>query len=437
MNILINFGMSAVLAFVLAVWVALPWQVIVALVVLLGLWMLLARKGRQTSVVTSVGLSTLLERSGSSAVIVVGISGVVGVLVALLAMAEGYTETLKAGGSADTAIVMRGASASEAMSVLDHDSIKIISQAPGIARDGKGNPLASPELVVATSVPLKSREANADGSVQFRGVGDQIFSVRPNVKIIAGRSFNPGMRELIVGKGAMRLFDGLTPGHEVRLGSQAWTVVGVFQSGDVLESEIWGDANVVADTYRRGSSRAAVTVRLANSQQFHTFKNALEANPQLKINVSTTADYFAKQSEAVTKIIRAVGIAVGAIMAIGATFGALNTMFASVESRTREIATLRAIGFSGLPVVVGVMLETALLALTGGLVGGMLDWLLFNGHNVSTMAGAIGNLSFPMLVTPALLWTGLKWALALGFIGGLFPAVRAARLPVAKALREL
>jgi putative ABC transport system permease protein len=212
----------------------------------------------------------------------------------------------------------------------------------------------------------------------------------------------------------------------------------LFATGDALESEIWADGNVVADTYRRGGSRTSVTARLADPQAFKTLKAALEANPQLQVDVSTTLDYFSKQSEGVTKVLRVIGITVGTIMAIGAMFGALNTMFAAVAARAREIATLRAIGFSGVPVVVAVMLETMLLALMGGVLGGLLAWLIFDGYGASTMAaGSVGKLSFALRVSPELLWTGLKWALAIGFIGGLFPAVRAARLPVTTALREL
>ncbi len=205
-----------------------------------------------------------------------------------------------------------------------------------------------------------------------------------------------------------------------------------------LDSELWADANVVADAYRRGSSRNSVTVKLADPHGFDAFKAALEADPRLKVDVDTTLDYFSKQSEGTTKMIKAIGITVGAIMAIGAIFGALNCMFAAVAARAREIATLRAIGFRGLPVVVAIMLETMLLALIGGLLGGALAWLIFNGYTASTLAaGSVGKLSFEFSVTPALLWNGLKWALAIGFIGGLFPAVRAARLPVTTALREL
>jgi putative ABC transport system permease protein len=434
-----NLLLTLLLAVFLAVWVVLPWPGAVLLLALLGLWMAFTRRGRQAASVAGVGLSTLRQRLGSSAVIVVGIAGVVGVLVALLAMAEGYSETLRATGSEDTAIVMRGASASEVASGLDHDSVTLIPQAPGVARDPKGEPLASPELVVAANLPLRGGQGdNDEGSVQLRGVGDQAFTVRPQIKIIEGRRFKPGLRELIAGKGAARQFEGLVPGREVKLGNQKWVVAGIFASGDAMESEVWGDANVVADTYGRGSGRASVTVRLSDRHAFESFKSALDSNPQLKVDVSTTADYFSKQSERMTQVIRIMGITVGVIMAIGAMFGALNTMFAAVTARAREIATLRAIGFAGLPVVVAVMLETMLLALAGGVIGGAIAWALFNGYAASTMAaGSVGQLSFQLHVTPALLWTGLKWALAIGFIGGLFPAVRAARMPVTAALREL
>jgi len=404
----------------------------------LTIWMLLSRQGRQAVSITSVGISTLRQRLGMSSVIVVGIAGVVAVLVALLAMSDGYRETLNKTGSADTAIVMRGASASEVMSVLDHDSVTLIPQAVGIAKDAKGQPIASPELVVAANLPLKGGSADDEGSVQLRGVGEQAWAVRPNLKIIEGRKFNPGMRELIVGKGAAKQFAGLEPGHEIRLGSQMWTVVGVFASGDAMDSEVWGDAGVVADTYRRGSSRASVTAKLADPKAFDVFKTELEANPQLKVDVSTTLDYFSKQSEGMSTFLTVIGIVVGSIMAIGAIFGALNCMFAAVAARAREIATLRAIGFRGLPVVVAVMLETMLLALLGGLIGGVLAWLIFNGYSASTLAaGTVGKLSFELKVSAELLWVGLLWALTIGFIGGLFPAVRAARLPVTTALREL
>lgn len=438
MKFLKNLGLVLLLVLVLVAWVMLPWAGALGLAVLLALWMFLTRRGAQARSVTGVGVSTLPQRIGSSAVIVVGIAGVVGVLVALLAMAEGYSETLRKSGSEDTAIVLRGASAAEVASVMTRDDITQIGQAPGVAKSAKGEPLLSAETVVAANLPVKGTKTDEEGSVQMRGVGDEAFAVRPQVKIVAGRKFQPGLKELIVGQGAARQFEGMEPGKQIRLGSQMWTVTGVFASGDSMESELWADAPVVAETYRRGASRNSVTVKLTDAKAFKEFKAALEANPQLKVDATTTLAFFAKQSEQMTKILRIIGIVVGSIMAVGAVFGALNTMFAAVATRAREIATLRAIGFPGLPVVVAVMLETMLLAAIGGIIGGGIAYLIFNGHAASTMAaGSVGKLSFELRVSGQLLWEGLKWALAIGFIGGLFPAVRAASLPVTTALREL
>lgn len=438
MNFLKRLGLVLLVVIVLVAWVMLPWFGALGLAVLLALWMLLSRRGAQARSVTSVGVSTLPQRLGSSAVIVVGIAGVVGVLVALLAMAEGYAETLRKSGSEDSAIVLRGASAAEVASVLTRDDITQIAQAAGVAKSAKGEPLVSAETVVAANLPVKGTTTDEEGSVQVRGVGDEAFAVRPQVKIVAGRKFQPGLKEMIVGQGAARQFEGLEPGKQIRLGSQIWTVTGIFASGDSMESELWADAPVVAETYRRGASRNSVTVKLTGADAFKDFKAALDANPQLKVDATTTLAFFAKQSEQMTKILRIIGIVVGTIMAIGAVFGALNTMFAAVATRAREIATLRAIGFPGLPVVVAVMLETMLLAALGGLIGGGIAYLLFNGHAASTMAaGSVGKLSFELRVSGQLLWEGLKWALAIGFIGGLFPAVRAASVPVTTALREL
>ncbi len=438
MKFLKNLALLLFTAVVLVAWVMLPWQGVLALLLLLSLWLLLFRVGAQTRSVALVGISTLTQRIGSSAVIVVGIAGVVGVLVALLAMAEGYAQTLRNSGGLDTAIVLRGASAAEVASVLSRDDVVQISQATGVARNDKGEPLVSGETVVAANLPVKGSKSGEEGSAQMRGVGDVAFAVRPHLLVVEGRRFQPGLRELVVGKGAVRQFAGLDVGAQIKLGNQPWTVVGVFASGDAMESELWADANVVNDSYQRGSGRNSVTVKLSSAAAFKDFNAALQANPQLKVDASTTLDFFAKQSEKMTQVLRVIGITVGAIMAVGAVFGALNTMFAAVASRAREIATLRAIGFGGLPVVVAVMLETMLLALMGGAMGGGLAWLLFNGFEASTMAaGSVGKLSFSLLVSPGLLWEGIKWALGIGFVGGLFPAVRAASLPVTAALREL
>ena len=436
MAFLRNALLVLVTALVLAAWVVIPVQGAAVLALLLALWLVFTRSGTQARSVAAVGISTLGQRLGSSAVIVVGIGGVVAVLVSLLAMREGYSETLRRTGGPDSAIVMRGASAAEVGSLLENEDVVQIVQAPQIARDAEGKPLASDEIVAAANLPVLRGGPDDEGSVQVRGVGERAWAVRPSVKIVSGRTFQPGLRELIAGRGAASEFAGLSVGREIHLGAQPWTVVGIFSSGDALESEIWGDARVVADTYRRGARRNSVTVRLADAASFAAFKTGLETNPQLKVEAQTTLEYFEKQSETLRKILTVIGVVVGSIMAIGATFGALNTMFATVAARAREIATLRAIGFSGLPVVAAVLLETMLLALLGGLLGGVLAYILFDGYSASTLAGT-GKLSFALRVSPGLLWTGIQWALAIGFVGGLFPAARAARLPVAAALREL
>ena len=434
-KVLRGLGLFLLVVAGIAVWLASPWFVLLGLAVVFVLWLLFTRRGHQAGSVTQVGLSTLRQRIGASSVIVIGIAGVVAVLVAMLAMAEGYRATLQASGGEDSAIVLRGASAAEVMSTLDHESVNVIGQAPGIARDAQNRPLVSPELVVAANLPSRGGKPDEDGSVQLRGIGEAAWAVRPDVKVIAGRKFASGRREVMAGTGAQRQFIGLEPGKQIKLGAQTWDVVGVFHSGDAMDSELWADADVVATTYRRGSTRTSVTAKLVDAKAFKGFKSAVESDPRLDVDANTTLAYFSKQSEGMTKVIRIIGIVVGAIMAIGAVFGALNTMFATVATRAREIATLRAIGFRGVPVVVAVMLETMLLALLGGVIGGLIAWLIFNGFTASTIAGGVGQLTFQFDVSPAVLWTGIKWALAIGFIGGLFPALRAARLPVTEALR--
>lgn len=431
-------GLGLVLLLIVGVivWSMLPWHIVLGLVIALMLWLGLSRRGRQTLSITGVGISTLRQRVGASLVVVVGIAGVVGVLVAMLAMGEGFQNTLLQTGSDDTAIVLRGGSSAELNSVLDRDSINVIEQAPGVARGSNGKPLASAEQSVIANLP-KRNDPTVDANVAIRGVGDEAWALRPNVEIIQGRRFKPGLRELVVGQGAIRQFAGIEVGKQLRLAGQDWTVVGEFASGDSHDSELWGDAQTVASAYRRGSSAQSVTVRLTSAQTYDAFKAALSSDPRLKVEVSTTREYFNRQSETLTKVIRVVGITVGVIMAIGAIFGALNTMFAAVAARSREIATLRAIGFRGVPVVVSVLMETMLLALLGGVLGGLISWLIFNGYTASTLGSNFSQVVFQFEVSPQLLWMGIKWAMAIGFIGGLFPAVRAARLPVTTALREL
>ncbi|MBV8125944.1 MAG: ABC transporter permease [Burkholderiaceae bacterium] len=438
MKWLLRLALNLVLCMVLAAWIALPALGVAVLAAVLAAALVATRRGRQALSVAQVGLSTLTERLGSSAVIVIGIAGVVGVLVALLAMGEGYRQTLSGTGNEDTAMVLRGGSGAEVASVLARDSVVQITDAAGIAHDAGNRPLASPEIVVAANLHVRGGLPDDVGSVQLRGVGEQGFAVRPGLHLVEGRRFTPGLRELVVGRGALRQFDGLQVGKTVQLGSNPWTVVGVFDSGDAMDSELWGDANVVADAYRRGASRTSVVARLQNPAAMNTLKAALADNPQLSVDATTTLEFYAKQSEGIVKVLRIIGMVVGSIMGVGAVFGALNTMFAAVAARAREIATLRAIGFGGMPVVAAILMETLLLALVGGIVGGLVAWILFDGYSASTMAaGSVGKLSFALRVTPELMWTGIKWALAIGFIGGLFPAVHAANMSPAAALRQL
>ncbi|HEY2036281.1 MAG TPA: ABC transporter permease [Steroidobacteraceae bacterium] len=415
--------------------VALPAWVILAGVVILGAWLALTHTGRQAWSATTVGIATIPQRLGSSSVVVVGIAGVVGVLVAMLAMADGFRSTLQQTGSDDTAIMLRAGSQTEINSVVDSDTTHIVAEEPQVMRDAHGRQIASPEIVVDASIPKKG--STLDANVEVRGVGEQVWELHPRLRLIGGRRFSPGLRELIVGKNAAREFAHTSIGSKLELNGDPWTVVGEFATGDAHDSELWADANVVATTYHRGNSTSSVTVRLTSARLFDAFKAAITSNPQLKLEVQTTRTYYNAQSEALTKLIRVLGTTIALIMAIGAVFGALNTMYAAIATRTREIATLRAIGFRGAPVVVSVLIETLLLAFAGGVVGAGIAWALFDNYTASTLGANFSQVVFEFRVTPALLASGLKWALAIGFIGGLFPALRAARMPVTDGLREL
>lgn len=432
MRWLANLGVVLALAAGLAVWIALPWFGVLAVAAVLAAWLLLSRRGQQTLAVASVGVSSLPQRWGASSVIVVGIAGVVGVLVAMLAMGEGFEATLNRTGNETTAIILRGGSQAETNSVITRDQVPLIGQLDGIARSREGRPLVSPEL--SQVVSLVTRADGTDANAQLRGVGAMAWELRPQVRIVEGRRFEPGRRELVVGRGAREQYVGLEVGRTLELANQPWTVVGVFESGDSHESELWADAEVLGPTYQRTAFQS-VTVKLDGKRGLARLKAAMAADPRLKLDVETTRHYYNKQSAGLTRLIQILGTVVGAIMAVGAVFGALNTMYAAVAARAREIATLRAIGFRGLPVVVAVMLETMLLALLGGLIGALLAWLVFNGYTASTLSGNFSQVVFQFQVGPELVWTGLKWALGIGLVGGLFPALRAARLPVTEALR--
>jgi putative ABC transport system permease protein len=423
----------AVLLLAIGAWIVLPWQGALIVVAVLAAWLLATRTGRLALEATRIGIASLPQRWGASSVIVIGIAGVVAVLVAMLAMGEGFEATLDAAGNEDTAIVLRTGSKVESNSVIERSLVPMLATLPGIERDAEGHPLLSAEVSQVVSLP--SRADGSDANVQFRGIGPAAFLVRGNVRILEGRAPGTGMRELIVGRGAQAQFRGLEVGNTLMLGNQQWSVVGSFATGDAYESELWGDAETVATTYRRPAWQS-VLVRTGKAG-FESFKTAVAADQRLKLDVLTTRDYFAQQSGQLKTLLDVLGTVIGAIMAIGAAFGALNTMYAAVATRAREIATLRAIGFRGLPVVTAVMLETLLLALLGGLLGGLLAWLAFNGNSASTLGNNFSQVVFQFQVSADLLWTGLKWALGIGLVGGLFPALRAARLPIVEALREV
>jgi putative ABC transport system permease protein len=435
----VKIGVALLMLLVIALAVGLlvlsPWWMLPGFVLLLALWLALTRTGRQTWSVTEVGLATIPQRLGAASVVILGIAGVVGVLVAMLAMAVGFEATLRQTGDDSTVIALRAGSQTELNSVITHDTADLIAQQPQVLRDAKGQPIASPELVVVASLPKRSN--GLDANVEIRGVGEHAWELHPNVRMIAGRRFTPGLRELIAGKGARTQFTGLDVGSALRLSGQSWTVVGEFESGDAHDSEVWGDADVVGSAYRRGGSTTSVTARLISPQALAALKANLAADPRLQVDAKTTRAYYNEQSEELARLIRVLGTVVGAIMAVGAVFGALNSMYAAVAARAREIATLRAIGFRGVPVIVSVLIETMLLALLGGAIGACVAWLLFNNYTASTLGENFSQVVFDFKVSPALMWSGLKWALAIGFVGGLFPAVRAARIAVTEGLREL
>jgi len=388
---------------------------------------------KQLIAVISMSLQTVPQRLGASSVIVIGIAGVVAVLVSVLAMGVGFQHTLADSGRDDRVIILRGGSDAELNSNLTRTDIATISNAPGLAKDAAGKALLSSELVTVVNVP--KLDTGTDANVTMRGVGLKLAEVRPEVKIVSGRMFRPAVRELIAGVGAAKLFRGLAVGSVLRLRNADWTVTGIFSSnGDVRESELLADVDTVGSSIERTGYSSAVGL-LTSAAAFTAFKDSLTSDPQLTVDVQREREYYAKQSAGLTKTINIVGTTVAVIMAIGAMFGALNTMYSAVATRGLEIATLRAIGFGAFPVLFGVIIESLLLSLLGGVIGASLAWLFFNGHTVSTLGAAFAQVVFQLRVTPALIITGIVWACIIGLLGGFFPALRAARLPVAEALR--
>jgi putative ABC transport system permease protein len=390
----------------------------------------------QIGSITKFGLLSIPQRRGAVAATVIGIAGVVAVLVGVLSIAAGFKQAMSVSAAPDGAVVLRSGADSEMVSGLGRSETRLIAEAPGVARNDQGS-LASAELFVIINLP--KRTTGTDANVPMRGVENAAWRVRDNMKIVEGRMFDWGKNEIIVGRGAAREFAGLEVGSTLKVGRYEWPVVGIFTAnGGAAESEIWADAKVLQDAYHRGDSFQSVYVRLNSPGAFPQFKDSLTSNPQLSVKVVRQSDYYIEQSEVITRLITTLGVLIASLMAVGAVFGALNTMYSAVAARTREIATLRALGFGGSAVVVSLMLESLLLALAGGVIGGGLAYVAFNNFHTSTMNWqSFSQVTFAFRVTPELLVRGIVWSALIGLAGGLFPAIRAARLPIASGLREL
>jgi len=391
---------------------------------------------QQIFAVTWLNLRNLPQRIGSSVVAVIGVAAVVLVFAAVLSMAKGFERTMISAGSDDTAIIMRDGATSELTSGLSNEQVLIIADAPGVLKDGDDS-VMSAELYVV--VDVKKRTSNTDANVPFRGIQAGAFDVRKDVKLVEGRMFVEGRNEIIVGRSAQQEFVGLETGSTIRFGQSDWDIVGTFEAGgSVSESELWTDVRVLQGAYRRGNSFQSVRVKLQSEDSLDVLRTTLEDDPRINPDVMTEKEYYAGQAEGLSRFIKIVGYPLTILMAIGAVFGALNSMYSSVSVRGKEIATLRALGFGPISVLVSTMIESTLLALIGGVLGGTIAYLVFNGFQVSTLNGpSFSQVVFDFAVTPDLLVNGLYAALIIGAFGGLFPAIRAARLPVAQALREL
>jgi putative ABC transport system permease protein len=386
----------------------------------------------QTREIVMMNLRSIPDRLAPSLVIVIGIAGVVGVLVALLSMSSGLKQTLGGSGRDDMAVITRGGSQGELSSFLTIASMTLIKQDRAIARGNDGLPLASGELIVITEVPRPGQSTGAN--VTLRGVESVGFALRPDFTMVDGRRFRPGVQEIIVGDGAAQQFEGLAIGNQLRFRGGTWTIVGHFRSGDAYDSELWTDRETLQGAFGRAGV-SSLLVQLRGTNDLDPLKDRLTADPQLDVDVRTQRDYYTGQSEGLTSVIGWLAGIVATIMAFGAVFGALNTMYSAVSARTREIGTLRALGFGALPVVASVMAESLLLSLCGGVLGAVIAYLAFNGYAVSTLGGGFTQVAFQFAVTPGLVMLGVTLALGIGFIGGLAPAVRAARIPVTEALR--
>lgn len=389
----------------------------------------------QIVALTVFNLKTMVDRRGWVGSALLGMAFVVAVVVGVLSIGQGFDRTMRETGSPSRAIVLRSGADGEMMSVLLKNDTRVIQEAPAVATAGDVA-LVSPELFVIINLPKHS--TGTDANVPLRGVTPPAFGVHDEVKVVEGRPFVWGRNEVIVGRAAQREFSGLDVNSKLRLGQNDWTVVGAFTAdGNSTESEIWTDAAVLQPAYQRGNSFQSVKVKLASPGSFQRFKDALTSDPRLKVKVQRETEFYAAQSRAINGIIGGIGLIIALLMGSGAIFGALNTMYTAVASRSKEIATLRALGFRGTPVVISVLLESLLIAFVGGTIGALGAYFAFNGYQAATMNWqSFSQVAFAFAVTPILLLGGIVYASFLGLIGGVLPAIRAAWIPVATALRE-
>ena len=377
------------------------------------------------------------QRWGSSLVAIAGIAGVVAVFVTVLSIANGLKDTVTKGGAADVLFILGAAANSELNSGVNNEELIAIEELTGIQVDSAGKAMISPELFVI--VDMKKKSTGLDANLPLRGVSDKAYQLRPNYKIIEGREFTSGLNEIVIGKGLVGNYQGLTLGSEIKWGKNVWTVVGVFSDeGSMAESEVWADIGVLQSAYNRNNNYSSVRAKIQSPDLVTSIQEQIEANPKLVLSVKSEQDYLSEQTEIMNVVINTIGFILAILMGIAASFGAINTMYTAVSTRTREIATLRALGFKRSSIVFSVLSESLLLGLLGGLLGGVLAYLFFNGFKVSTLSwSSFTQIAFTFKVTSELLVTGIIVALIIGLIGGLLPSFRAARIPISQALREL
>ena len=385
---------------------------------------------RQISAVVSMTIGGLPSRLWGSLTTILSIALVVATLLAFLAMSNGFAKTVAGTGSDDIAMILGTGSEAELNSAMSSEAVRLLEEAPGIARDAAGRPITSPELYVV--VGATRRAGGGEANVSLRGVTSRAQELRPGFRISSGRMFEAGTNEMIVGAGVVREFGGFDLNTELQLAGSTWKVVGVFEvPGTVFDSELWADLPVVQSLFNRGPTVQALRARLESPAALAEIKAFVESEPRLQVDVKTEKEHFAGEAQSLQYLVF-FGWALSITLGFGALAGALNTMYAAVEARSKELATLRAIGFGGLPAFAGAITESVVLALAGGLVGAGAAYLLFNGLTASTLGGGFTQVVFDFNIGPQQVLAGVQLALLLGLLGGIFPALRAARTPLLK-----